>query len=279
MVSLPPQRQIIHIIPQEFVIDDQSGIRDPKGMAGVRLETKVHLITASIAAVQTLIRCIQRAGLDIIEILFQPLAASEAVLTNEERALGVLLLDLGGGTTETIVFGDNCIKHSAILAVGGEAERVKLKYGTAITTLLERDEEIEMTTLAGKKSAKVPRSFLAKIIQPRVEEILYLIEKEITNSNLKDMLASGIVITGGSSLLPGLVELSEHIFDLPTKVGYPRGVNGLSEIIHNPIYAAALGLVKHGVRSQKGEGYRGFRKQSIWQNFINSFKKWFKEAF
>jgi cell division protein FtsA len=245
--------------------------------------------------VQTLIRCIQRAGLDIIEILFQPLAASEAVLTNEERALGVLLLDLGGGTTETIVFGDNCIKHSAILAVGGEnitndiayglrtslseAERVKLKYGTAITTLLERDEEIEMTTLAGKKSAKVPRSFLAKIIQPRVEEILYLIEKEITNSNLKDMLASGIVITGGSSLLPGLVELSEHIFDLPTKVGYPRGVNGLSEIIHNPIYAAALGLVKHGVRSQKGEGYRGFRKQSIWQNFINSFKKWFKEAF
>jgi len=195
MVSLPPERQIIHVIPQEFIVDDQTGIHDPQGMAGVRLEVQVHIITASVAAVQTLIRCIQRAGLDVVEIVLQPLAASRAVLTEEEKTLGVALVDLGGGTTDITVFGNNSIKHSAILAVGGtnitndiafglrtplsEAEKIKLKYGIANTSFLEKDEEIEIPALGDKKSRSISRGVLAQIIEPRVEEILCLIEQEL----------------------------------------------------------------------------------------------------
>ncbi|HEB74326.1 MAG TPA: cell division protein FtsA [Candidatus Desulfofervidus auxilii] len=295
MVSLPPERQIIHVIPQEFIVDDQTGIHDPQGMAGVRLEVQVHIITASVAAVQTLIRCIQRAGLDVVEIVLQPLAASRAVLTEEEKTLGVALVDLGGGTTDITVFGNNSIKHSAILAVGGtnitndiafglrtplsEAEKIKLKYGIANTSFLEKDEEIEIPALGDKKSRSVSRGVLAQIIEPRVEEILCLIEQELIRTELKDTLASGMVITGGSSLLPGLIELAEQIFDLPTRVGYPRGVGGLSDVIRNPIYATAVGLAMYGFKNQKGNGHSIFRKQSILGRFINGIKNWFKEAF
>jgi len=295
MVSLPPERQIIHVIPQEFIVDDQTGIHDPQGMAGVRLEVQVHIITASVAAVQTLIRCIQRAGLDVVEIVLQPLAASRAVLTEEEKTLGVALVDLGGGTTDITVFGNNSIKHSAILAVGGtnitndiafglrtplsEAEKIKLKYGIANTSFLEKDEEIEIPALGDKKSRSISRGVLAQIIEPRVEEILCLIEQELIRTELKDTLASGMVITGGSSLLPGLIELAEQIFDLPTRVGYPRGVGGLSDVIRNPIYATAVGLAMHGFKNQKGNGHFIFRKQSILGRFINGIKNWFKEAF
>ncbi|MDL1966039.1 MAG: cell division protein FtsA [Candidatus Desulfofervidus auxilii] len=295
MVSLPPERQIIHVIPQEFIVDDQTGIHDPQGMAGVRLEVQVHIITASVAAVQTLIRCIQRAGLDVVEIVLQPLAASRAVLTEEEKTLGVALVDLGGGTTDITVFGNNSIKHSAILAVGGtnitndiafglrtplsEAEKIKLKYGIANTSFLEKDEEIEIPALGDKKSRSISRGVLAQIIEPRVEEILCLIEQELIRTELKDTLASGMVITGGSSLLPGLIELAEQIFDLPTRVGYPRGVGGLSDVIRNPIYATAVGLAMYGFKNQKGNGHFIFRKQSILGRFINGIKNWFKEAF
>jgi len=295
MISLPPERQIIHVIPQEFIVDDQTGIHNPQGMAGVRLEVQVHIITASVAAVQTLIRCIQRAGLDVVEIVLQPLAASRAVLTEEEKTLGVALVDLGGGTTDITVFGNNSIKHSAILAVGGtnitndiafglrtplsEAEEIKLKYGIASSSFLEKDEEIEIPALGDKKSRSISRSVLAQIIEPRVEEILCLIEQELIRTELKDTLASGMVITGGTSLLPGLIELAEQIFDLPTRVGYPRGVGGLSDVIRNPIYATAVGLAIFGFKNHKGNGCSIFRKQTILGRFINGIKNWFKEAF
>ena len=295
MVSLPPERQIIHVIPQEFIVDDQTGIHDPQGMAGVRLEVEVHIITASVAAVQTLIRCIQRAGLDVVEIVLQPLAASRAVLTEEEKTLGVALVDLGGGTTDITVFGNNSIKHSAILAVGGtnitndiafglrtplsEAEEIKLKYGIASSSFLEKDEEIKIPALGDKKPRSVSRGVLAQIIEPRVEEILCLIEQELIKTELKDMLASGMVITGGTSLLPGLIEFAEQTFDLPTRVGYPRGVGGLSDVIRNPIYATAVGLAIFGFKNHKGNGCSIFRKQTILGRFINGIKNWFKEAF
>jgi len=295
MVSLPPEKQIIHVIPQEFIVDDQTGIHDPQGMAGVRLEVQVHIITASVAAVQTLIRCIQRAGLDVVEIVLQPLAASRAVLTEEEKTLGVALVDLGGGTTDITVFGNNSIKHSAILAVGGtnitndiafglrtplsEAEKIKLKYGIASNSFLEKDEEIEIPALGDKKPRSISRGVLAQIIEPRVEEILCLIEQELIRTELKDMLASGMVITGGTSLLPGLIELAEQTFDLPTRVGYPRGVGGLSDVIRNPIYATAVGLAIFGFKNHKGNGCSIFRKQTILGRFINGIKNWFKEAF
>ncbi len=295
MVSLPPEKQIIHVIPQEFIVDDQTGIHDPQGMAGVRLEVEVHIITASVAAVQTLIRCIQRAGLDVVEIVLQPLAASRAVLTEEEKTLGVALVDLGGGTTDITVFGNNSIKHSAILAVGGtnitndiafglrtplsEAEEIKLKYGIASSSFLEKDEEIKIPALGDKKPRSVSRGVLAQIIEPRVEEILCLIEQELIKTELKDMLASGMVITGGTSLLPGLIEFAEQTFDLPTRVGYPRGVGGLSDVIRNPIYATAVGLTIFGFKNHKGHSGSVFRKQTIWGRFINGIKNWFKEAF
>ncbi len=296
MISLPPERQIIHVLPQEFIVDDQGGIRDPQGMAGVRLEAKVNIITASVAAVQTLIRCIQKAGLDLIEIVLQPLAASEAVLTDEEKALGVALVDLGGGTTDITVFADNSIRHAAILAVGGtnvtndiafglrtpfsEAEKIKLKYGIATSSLIEEEEEIEIHNVGDKRVRKISRSVLAQIIEPRVEEILGLVDHELIQKDLKDMIASGVVITGGSSLLPGLVELAEQIFGLPTRIGYTRGVGGLSDVTRNPMYATAVGLVKYGFKAQGGgEFYSSYRKRSTWQRFIEGIKRWFKEAF
>lgn len=295
MVSLPPERKIIHVLPQEFIVDDQEGIQDPTGMSGVRLEARVHIITASIAAVQTLIRCIQKAGLDVIEVVLQPLAAAEAVLTDEERTLGVALVDLGGGTTDITVFGENSIKHSAILAVGGtnitndiafglrtplsEAEKIKLKYGIATTALLEEDEEIEIPSVGEKKVRKVSRSVLAQIIEPRVEEIIGLVEHELIRREIKDIIASGVVITGGSSLLPGLIELAEQIFNLPVRIGYTRGVGGLSDVIRNPMYATAVGLVKYGFKAQGGTKYMIAKPKGIWQSFIYNLKRWFKEAF
>jgi cell division protein FtsA len=295
MISLPPEKQIIHILPQEFIVDDQGGIRDPQGMAGIRLEARVHIITASVAAVQTLIRCIQKAGLDVIEVILQPLAASEAVLTDEEKALGVALVDVGGGTTDITVFADNSIKHSAILPVGGtnitndiafglrtpfsEAEEIKLKYGIATTSLIEEDEEIEIHSVGDKRVRRVSRSVLAQIIEPRVEEILGLVDHELIQKDLKDMIASGVVITGGSSLLPGLIEVAEQIFGLPTRIGYTRGVGGLFDVIRNPIYATAVGLTKYGFKLQGGADFHNAQKRSVWQRFIEGIKIWFKEAF
>ena len=295
MISLPPEKQIIHILPQEFIVDDQGGIRDPQGMAVIRLEARVHIITASVAAVQTLIRCIQKAGLDVIEVILQPLAASEAVLTDEEKALGVALVDVGGGTTDITVFADNSIKHSAILPVGGtnitndiafglrtpfsEAEEIKLKYGIATTSLIEEDEEIEIHSVGDMRVRRVSRSVLAQIIEPRVEEILGLVDHELIQKDLKDMIASGVVITGGSSLLPGLIEVAEQIFGLPTRIGYTRGVGGLFDVIRNPIYATAVGLTKYGFKLQGGADFHNAQKRSVWQRFIEGIKIWFKEAF
>ncbi len=296
MVSLPPERQVIHVLPQEFIVDDQTGIRDPRGMAGVRLETKVHIITASVAAVQTLIRCIQKAGLDVIEVVLQPLAASEAVFTDEEKALGVGLMDLGGGTTDITTFSEHSISHSAILGVGGtnitndiafglripisEAEKIKLKYGLASSSLLEGNEEIEIRNVGDKKTRRISRSVLVQIIEPRVEEILGLVDHEFIKNGLKDSLAAGVVITGGSSLLPGLVEMAEQIFGLPVRIGYTRDIGGLSDVIRNPMYATAVGLVKYGFKLQGGaEQYVSRRKRGAWERFIDNIKAWFKEAF
>ena len=264
-------------------------------MAGIRLEARVHIITASVAAVQTLIRCIQKAGLDVIEVILQPLAASEAVLTDEEKALGVALVDVGGGTTDITVFAENSIKHSAILPVGGtnitndiafglrtpfsEAEEIKLKYGIATTSLIEEDEEIEIHSVGDKRVRRVSRSVLAQIIEPRVEEILGLVDHELIQKDLKDMIASGVVITGGSSLLPGLIEVAEQIFGLPTRIGYTRGVGGLFDVIRNPIYATAVGLTKYGFKLQGGADFHNAQKRSVWQRFIEGIKIWFKEAF
>jgi len=295
MVSLPPERQIIHVLPQEFIVDDQPGIKDPLGMAGKRLEVRVHIITASVTAVQNLVRCIQKAGLDVIELILQPLAASESVLTEEEKALGVGLVDIGGGTTDITIFTNNSLKYSTILPIGGtnitndiafglrtplsSAEKIKLNHGIAASAFLEGNEEIEIPSLGEKPPRRISRSVLAQIIEPRVEEMLCMIEQELIHSQTKDMLASGVVLTGGSSLLPGLIEMAEQLFDLPVRIGYPHGIGGLIDVIRNPIYATAVGLAKYGFKIQSGKGLQGWRKQPVWQRFIDNLKRWLKEAF
>lgn len=291
-ISLPPETEIIDVLPQEFIVDDHAGIKDPIGVAGVRLEVRVHVITASVSCIQTLIKCIQRAGLDVIDIILQPLAASEAVLTKEEKELGVGLIDFGGGTTDLIIFVNDSIRYITLLGLGGnnitndiafglrtsisEAEEIKLKHGLASIALLEKDEEIEVPAVGDHKVRWVPKSLLVKIIQARVREIFSLLEQEWIKAELvKDVLAGGIVITGGSSLLPGLIEEAEQVFDLPSRIGYPQGVGGL-DIIRNPIYATGVGLVKYGLKSQRPL----FRqKGGLLSRFVTGIGNWFKKAF
>ncbi|MDL1972557.1 MAG: cell division protein FtsA [Deltaproteobacteria bacterium] len=291
-ISLPPETEIIDVLPQEFIVDDHAGIKDPIGVAGVRLEVRVHVITASVSCIQTLMKCIQRAGLDVIDIILQPLAASEAVLTKEEKELGVGLIDFGGGTTDLIIFVNDSIRYITLLGLGGnnitndiafglrtsisEAEEIKLKQGLASIALLEKDEEIEVPTVGDHKVRWVSKSLLVKIIQARVREIFSLLEQEWIKAELvKDVLAGGIVITGGSSLLPGLIEEAEQVFDLPSRIGYPQGVGGL-DIIRNPIYATGVGLVKYGLKSQRPL----FRqKGGLLSRFVTGIGNWFKKAF
>ncbi len=291
-ISLPPETEIIDVLPQEFIVDDHAGIKDPIGVAGVRLEVRVHVITASVSCIQTLMKCIQRAGLDVIDIILQPLAASEAVLTKEEKELGVGLIDFGGGTTDLIIFVNDSIRYITLLGLGGnnitndiafglrtsisEAEEIKLKHGLASIALLEKDEEIEVPAVGDHKVRWVPKSLLVKIIQARVREIFSLLEQEWIKAELvKDVLAGGIVITGGSSLLPGLIEEAEQVFDLPSRIGYPQGVGGL-DIIRNPIYATGVGLVKYGLKSQRPL----FRqKGGLLSRFVTGIGNWFKKAF
>ena len=291
-ISLPPETEIIDVLPQEFIVDDHAGIKDPIGVAGVRLEVRVHVITASVSCIQTLMKCIQRAGLDVIDIILQPLAASEAVLTKEEKELGVGLIDFGGGTTDLIIFVNDSIRYITLLGLGGnnitndiafglrtsisEAEEIKLKHGLASIALLEKDEEIEVPAVGDHKVRWVPKSLLVKIIQARVREIFSLLEQEWIKAELvKDVLAGGVVITGGSSLLPGLIEEAEQVFDLPSRIGYPQGVGGL-DIIRNPIYATGVGLVKYGLKSQKPL----FRqKGGLLSRFVTGIGNWFKKAF
>jgi len=291
-ISLPPETEIIDVLPQEFIVDDHAGIKDPIGVVGVRLEVRVHVITASVSCIQTLMKCIQRAGLDVIDIILQPLAASEAVLTKEEKELGVGLIDFGGGTTDLIIFVNDSIRYITLLGLGGnnitndiafglrtsisEAEEIKLKHGLASIALLEKDEEIEVPAVGDHKVRWVPKSLLVKIIQARVREIFSLLEQEWIKAELvKDVLAGGVVITGGSSLLPGLIEEAEQVFDLPSRIGYPQGVGGL-DIIRNPIYATGVGLVKYGLKSQRPL----FRqKGGLLSRFVTGIGNWFKKAF
>ncbi len=291
--SIPPEREIVHVLPQEFIVDGYTGIQDPVGMVGVRLEVKVHIITASVESVQTLIRCIQKAGLDVVDVVLQSLAASEAILAEEEKELGVGLVDFGGGVTDLAVFTNNSVRHTAILTAGGvnitndiafglrtpisEAENIKLQHGIANIALLEKDEEIKLITIGDRRVRLVPKSELTQIIQARVEEILSLLEQELIKAELpKEVLAGGMVITGGSSLLPGLVEEAEQIFDMPTRIGYPQGVGGLVDVIRNPVYATAVGLVKYGFKN-KISPFR--QKKGWWSRFISGFKNWLREAF
>jgi cell division protein FtsA len=293
-IAIPLDREIIHVIPQEFIVDEQDGIQDPLGISGVRLEAKVHLVTGAVASAQNIIKCANRNGLAIKELVLQPLASSESTLEVDERELGVALVDIGGGTTDIAILQGGSIRYTSVIPLAGnhltsdiaiglrtslkQAEEIKIQHGCALSSLVSKDETIEVTCMGGRQPRKISQRFLSQIIQSRVEEIFNLASKEIIRSGYKELMASGVVLTGGTSLLEGIVETGERILDLPVRVGYPNSVGGLSEIVKTPIYATAVGLVLYGRNHESDSNYKKVYK-NIFTKITQSMKKWFDEVF
>jgi cell division protein FtsA len=297
MVSIPSDRAVIHTLVQEFLIDGQDGIRDPVGIHGVRLECRVHIITAAVNALNNIVKCTNRAGLEVSGITMQSLAAGEAVLTDEEKALGVALLDFGGGTTDLTIFAGNSLRYSAVIPVGGNnitndiavglqtslqnAENLKQTYGCCFNALRGLDESIEIPGLGGRKARTMSRRELAEIIHLRLIELLGLISKEVQKAGATNPVLAGAVISGGSSLIPGLSELVDETLFLPTRLGYPEVVGGLTDVIHNPAYATGVGLVLYGYRLQQGGGLTRQRSSKVRVSrtgFWKRLKIWFQEV-
>ena len=298
-VAIPLDREVIHIMPQEYVIDDQDGIRDPIGMSGVRLEAKVHIVTGAVSSAQNIIKCANKAGLNVAEICLEPIASAEAVLSQDEKELGVVLIDIGGGTSDIAIFKDGAIVHTGVLAVGGnhitndiavglrtpqnEAEKIKIHHGCAMASLVKPDEMIEVAGVGGRKPRVLSRRLLAEIIEPRIEEIFSLIQREIQKSGYQDVLSSGIVITGGSTLLEGMPELAEFIFEMPVKRGYPQNIGGLRDVVNSPKFATGVGLLKYGARNAiRAGGSRNkfqIREKNIYDKVRGSMRTWIKDLF
>ncbi len=293
-VAIPMDREVIHILTQEYVVDEQDGIVDPLGMSGVRMEAKIHIVTGAVTSAQNIIKCANRAGLDVYDIVLESLASSEAVLSDEERGLGVSLIDFGGGTTDMAIFSRGSIKHTSVLTLGGdnltydisiglrtpriEAEKIKIKYGCGISSMIEKDETIEVIGVGGRKPRVLSRQILGEILEPRVEEIFTLIHNELAHSGYEGLINSGVVITGGSAELPGITEMAEQIFNVPSRIGYPLGIGGLVEVVNKPMYATAVGLVLYGAkRSKEGKKFR-IRDTNIFGRVMERMKKWFKEV-
>ena len=293
-IAIPMDREVIHILPQEFIIDDQDGIKEPLGMNGVRLEAKVHIVTGAVASAQNIIKSCNRAGVDVADIVLEQLASAEAVLTADEKDLGVALLDIGGGTTDIAIFIDGAIKHTAVLSLGGnhltndiavglrtptaEAEKIKRNYGCCLTSMVGKDETIEVPSVGGREPRILSRQLLAEILEPRVEEIFTLVNREIVKSGFEDVIASGVVITGGSAILPGMPELAEQIFNLPVRRGVPRDIGGLTDVVNSPVYATGVGLVKYGSRNLQIRNF-SIGQENVFDKVIRRMKEWFGEFF
>jgi cell division protein FtsA len=293
-VAIPADQKILHILPQEFVIDDQDGIREPVGMCGVRLEAKVHMVTGAVSAAQNIIKCVRRCGLEVDDIILEQLASSYAVLTEDEKDLGVCLVDIGGGTTDIAVFTEGSIRHTAVIPIAGDqvtndiavalrtptqyAEEIKIKYACALTQLAASDENIEVPSVGDRPPRRLARQTLAEVIEPRYEELLTLVQAELRRSGFEDLIAAGIVMTGGSSKIEGLMDLAEEVFHMPVRLGVPQSVMGLVDVVRNPIYATGVGLllfgnqnrVQRAFESDFGHGVRG-----VWERM----KSWFQGNF
>jgi len=264
-IPIPMDRKVIHVLPQEYIVDDQNGIRDPVGMCGVRLEGKVHIVTGAATSAENVVRCANRAGLHVQDIVLEQLGCSEAVLSPEEKELGVGIVDMGGGTTDLVIFSNGSIKHTSVLPLAGshitsdislglrtpaeDAEKLKKKYGCALVSMVNKEEMIEVPSVGGRKSRTLSRQTLAEIIEPRVEEILTLVQGEIVRSGYANLIGSGIVLTGGTSIMEGMPEIAEQVFNLPVRRGYPVGITGLVDLVNSPIYATGVGLVIYGSRN------------------------------
>ncbi|GBC61989.1 cell division protein FtsA [Desulfonema ishimotonii] len=291
-VAIPMDREVIHVLPQEFIVDDQPGILNPIGMSAVRLEAKIHIVTGAVTSAHNIVKCANKAGLDVADIVLESLASSEAVLSADEKELGTALLDLGGGTTDLAIFSGKNIKHTFVLALGGnnltndiaiglraplaEAEKIKKRYGTCLSRQIESSEVIEVPGMGGRKPRKLSRQILGEILEPRMEEIFSLVRREICRANMEHLINSGVVITGGSSLLDGAPAIAESIFNLPTRMGKPRNIGGLVDVVNNPMYATGVGLVLFGARNQAVKKFR-IRDGNIFNRVMSRMKRWFKD--
>lgn len=270
-LAIPADQKMLHILPQEFIIDKQEGIREPIGMCGVRLEAKVHIVTGAVSAAQNIIKCIRRCGLEVDDIILEQLASSIAVLTDDERELGVCLVDVGGGTTDICVFTDGAIRHTAVIPIAGDqvtndiavalrtpmqyAEEIKKQYGCALTQLAHSDETIEVPSVGDRAPRTLARQTLAEVIEPRIEELYSLVAAELRRSGFEDLVGSGVVLTGGSAKLQGMVELAEEIFHMPVRLGVPQNISGLSGVVENPMHATGVGLVQFGAKQREGADF------------------------
>lgn len=293
-VAIPLDREVIHVIPQEFVVDEQDGIKDPIGMSGVRLEAKVHIVTAAVTSAQNIVKCCNRAGLNVNDVILEQLAAAEATLTQEEKDLGVAIIDMGGGTTDLAVFSEGSLVHTSVLSIGGnhvtndiavglrtpviEAEKIKVRHGCTLSSMVGREERIDVPSVGGGSDRVFSRQILSEIIEPRVEEIFTLVKQEIAKSGYEDMLASGVVLTGGSTALEGMPELSEQIFNLPVRRGIPKGIGGLVDVVKNPLHATGVGLVLYGSRNQGARLLKN-RDDNVYHRVKDRMKEWIEEIF
>jgi cell division protein FtsA len=293
-IAIPMDREVIHILPQEFIVDDQDGIKEPLGMNGVRLEVRVHIVTGAVASAQNIIKSCNKSGVAVGDIVLEQLASAEAVLTPDEKELGVALVDIGGGTTDIAVFVDGAIKHTSVLSLGGnhltndiavglrtpaqEAERIKQKWGCCLTSMVGKDETIEVPSVGGREPRVLSRQLLAEILEPRVEEIFTLVNRELIKSGFENRISSGLVLTGGSAILPGMPELGEQIFNLPVRRGLPQGIGGLADVVNSPIYATGVGLVKYGSRNVQSRNF-AIGQENVFDRVVRRMKEWFGEFF
>ncbi|MDI1230142.1 MAG: cell division protein FtsA [Methylobacter sp.] len=290
-VAIPADQKILHILPQEFVIDLQEGIKEPIGMSGIRLEAKVHMVTGSVSASQNIVKCIRRCGLEVDDIVLEQLASCNSVLTEDEKELGVCLIDIGGGTTDIAIFVEGAIKHTAVIPIAGDqvtndiavalrtptlnAEDIKRKYACALTQLANVDEIIEVPSIGDRAPRKISTQNLAEIIEPRYEELMLLVQSELRRSGYEELIAAGIVLTGGSSKVMGLIDLAEEIFHMPVRMGGPQNVTGLTEVVKNPIHSTGVGLLMYGKEHQGV----GVRIDSNGPSVFSRMKSWFQGNF
>lgn len=293
-VAIPADQKILHILPQEFIIDAQEGIREPIGMSGVRLEAKVHIVTGAESAAQNIVKCVQRCGLEVEDIVLEQLASSYAVLAEDEKELGVCLVDIGGGTTDIAVFSGGAIRHTAVIPIAGDqvtndialslrtpthhAEDLKIKYACALSQLANPDETIEVPSVGDRPPRRLARQTLAEVVEPRYEELLALVRDELRRSGFDELVAAGIVLTGGSAKMEGVIELAEEIFHAPVRLGLPQGVSGLVDVVHNPIHSTGVGLLLFGRQNYQQTG-RSMPMSGGVRSVIERMKAWFQGNF